>query len=61
MKDILYDTTPDSTCLDFKLEVAFTPSDIIRDIRELESVYSSHSHDHIHSMMDEISSHSITT
>ena len=54
----LNDPIPDSTRLDFKLEVAFT-SDILRDVRELQSTYSSHSHsyDIIHSMMDDISSH----
>ena len=52
----LNDPIPDSTRLDFKLEVAFT-SDIFRDIRELESTYSSHSHAVIHRMMDDISSH----
>jgi len=52
----LNDPIPDSTRLDFTLDVAFT-SDIIRDVRELENAYSSRSHDIVHSMIEDISSH----
>jgi len=50
----LNEPIPDSTRLDFKLEVAFT-SDIIKDISEIESIYNSN--DIVHTLMDDISPH----